>query len=74
MIVLSRAGYSSPEIHHCLREEDIIVTGRSINPLLQKFRNHGCIKDLPRRKRQKKITDEMSKLIDELMEADDELT
>ena len=74
VIVLNRAGYSSSEICHRLKEEDIIVTVRSINRLLQKFQKHGCIRDLPRRKRQRKITDEMRKAINEMMEADDELT
>ena len=74
VVVLNRAGYSSSEICHRLKEEDIIVTVRSINWLLQKFQKHGCIRDLPRRKRQRKITDEMRKAINEMMEADDELT
>ena len=74
IIILSRRGVSSSELHHRLKEEDIFVTHRSVNRLLQKFRCHGSILDLPRRKRQRKITDEMKKLIDELMEDDDELT
>lgn len=74
VIILRRAGYSSSEIHRRLKEEDIFVTIHCINRLLRKFRHHGSILDLPRRKIQKKITDEMSKLIDKLMEADDELT
>ena len=74
IIVLSRNGSSSSEIHHRLRQEDIHVTKRSINRLLQKFRDHGSILDLPRRRREKIITDEMKTLIDEWMEGDDELT
>ena len=74
VILLNRAGYSSSEICHRLREEDTIVTVRSVNRLLQKFRRYGCIRDLPRRKRQRIIREEMRKVIDEMMEADDELT
>ena len=71
VILLNRAGYSSSEICHRLREEDIIVTVRGVNRLLQKFRRYGCIRDLPHRKRQRIIREEMRKVIDEMMEADE---
>ena len=74
VIILNRNGFSSTEIQRSLREEDVFVSHRSINRLLQKFRYHGSILDLPRKKRQKKINDEMKKLIDELMEDNDEMT
>ena len=52
VFLLNSAGYSSSEICHRLREEDTIVTVRSVHWLLQKFRRYGCIRDLPRNKRQ----------------------
>ena len=46
----------------------------SIKHLLQMFQYRGSILDLPHRKRQKKINDEMKKCIDELMDGNDEMT
>ena len=71
IININRNGFSSIEIQHCLREDYVMAIHHSINHLLQKFRYHGSILDLPCRKRQRKS---MMKFIDELMEDNDEMT
>ena len=50
------------------------MTIRSLQRLFRKFRCHHTIKDLPRRKRCKRLSEEMTALIDDMLKDDDETT
>lgn len=74
VVALRKAGYSIVAIHKRLAEEGVSVSLRSLQKLYKKFSEHGCLLDLPRRKRSKKLTPEMEEMIDEEMRKNDELT
>jgi len=50
------AGYSVAAIQQRLKEEDVIVTKRSLYRLIKKFKEKGVYTDLQRRARDKKLT------------------
>ena len=74
VVALRKAGYSIVAIHKRLAEEGVSVSLRSLQKLYKKFSEHGCLLDLPRRKRSKKLTPEMEEMTDEEMRKNDELT
>ena len=74
MITLWRRGYCVKEIKRKLEEEDVCIMSRSLQRLVKKFQTHHIIKDLPRRKRPKKLSDEMIALLDDMLKDDDEMT
>ena len=57
-----------------LQEENISISCQAIHSLLTKFQNHRKCEDLPRRRRQQKITAEMRHIIEEALTNNDELT
>jgi len=74
VIVLHRAGYSIAAIWKRLKQEKIAVTLRSLQRLLKKFQEHHSVTDLPRKYKPRKITANMSKMIDSMLQDNDELT
>ena len=74
VLVLFSRGYTVSEIRQRLREENTNVSSRALYYLLQKFRKKMTIKDLPRRRRPRKITEEMRVAIEEAYRENDELT
>ena len=74
VIVLHRAGYTLGTIWKRLQQERIKVTLRSLQRLLKKFKKHHIITDLPRQHKSRKITANMSKMIDSMLQDNDELT
>ena len=75
VIVLKRAGYSLKDIWTRIQEEeDCIYSLRSVYRLWSKFREHHTILDLPRKKRDRKINEDMLETIETLLTENDELT
>ena len=74
MITLWRHGYCFKEVKRKLEEEDVCITSCSLQRLVKKFQTHHIIKDLPRRKRPKKLSEEMIALLDDMLKDDDEMT
>lgn len=74
VITLHKAGYSVDAIRKRLREEQIMVTTRSLFRLVKKYREHEILIDLPRRRRCKKLSGEMVAFINGELEKNDELT
>ena len=72
--LLHRTGYSVSAIHERIAEEGVSVSVRSLYKLCKKYRVHGSVLDLPRRKRSKILTPEMEDIIDVEMRNNDELT
>ena len=73
IVVLKRAGYSLREIHQRIMEEGSNVTLRSVYRLWKKFEEYHTVVDLPRRKRPRKIDDDMAEYLDNLLMENDEL-
>ena len=71
---LRQLGYSFSSITERLHQEDIIITSRSLRRLEKKFRDKGIFKDLPRKKRSKKLSQAMVEFLNDKLEEDDELT
>ena len=74
VILLHNAGISIKCIEDRLKDEGTVVTRRSLQRLVKKHRETGMYKDLFRRKRDKKITDDMNFAINNELEAYDEAT
>ena len=74
VITLHSNNFSIPAIHKRFKDENISVSMRALYNLVQKHGEAGIIVDLPRRKKQRKITEEMMEYIEEEMRKDDELT
>ena len=74
VILLHNAGISIKCIEDRLKDEGTVVTRRSLQRLVKKHRETGMYKDLFRRKRDKKITDDMNFAINNELEANDEAT
>ena len=53
------AGYSIAAIQQRLKEEEVIVTKRSLYCLIKKFKEKGVYTDLPQKARDKNLTPEM---------------
>ena len=73
-LTLRQLGYSFNAIKERLKQENIDITPRSLQRLEKKFREHGTYKDLPRRKRCKKLSQAMVDFMNEKLTEDDELT
>lgn len=74
VIMLRSRGYTISEIQRRLREESIFVSRQALHNLIRKFRDKLTVKDLPRRRRPRKITEEMKAAIEEAYNGNDELT
>ena len=74
VIVLHSAGFPVAAIKTRLNEEKIFVTRWSLDRLIKKFRETKKYTDLHRRKREKKITQEMADVMNNEMERNDEVT
>jgi len=65
IITLHSKAFLVLEIRKRLQEENICISRQSIHNLIAKFRYDQAIGDLPRRRRQRKITAPMRSLIKE---------
>ena len=74
VIVLRSRGYSVGDIFRRFKEEKIPITRQSLYNLIEKFRVQQTVSDMPRRRRQRIITDEMRQFIQDALKKDDELT
>ena len=74
MITLYSNNFSLSTIHKRLKEEKIPVSLRALYNLVKKHGESGIIVDLPRRRKQRKITEEMMEFIEQEMRKNDELT
>jgi len=74
VIALHSRGYCVQDISRRLREENIVVSQRVLYYLLKKYRDRNIVKDLPRRKKAPKITEEIKIAIEESLQNDDEIT
>ena len=74
VVTLFRIRYKILAVHRRLREEKIKISLPALYKFAAKYRDKGVIVDLPRRKRQRLITEEMKKMIEEEMRKNDELT
>ena len=74
VIILRRAGYSLTDIWKRIQEEEgCSYSLRCVYRLWRKFRHHHTILDLPRKKRARKVNEDMLETIETLTE-NDELT
>ena len=67
-------GISVLEICKRLQDENVSISRQSIHNLIAKFRDHQIVADLPRRRKQPKITTPMKSLIEEALTRNDEIT
>ena len=74
IITLHSKRYSVLEIRKRLQEENLSIIRQSIHNLIKKFRDHRTVTDLPRRRREHKITTQMRSLIEEALTRNDEIT
>ena len=74
VVLLHNAGFSVMEIKKRSSEEHAFVTRRSLYRLIIKFREMKQYTDLSRRKRDRKITQEMTNLINSELERNNEVT
>ena len=65
-------GFKLKDIQLRLKEEDIIVSKRSLCLLIKKYKVHGTILDMPRPVRPGKLSLEHLRIIDSALEQDDE--
>lgn len=73
-VTLYSQGCRVMKICRRFREEGTIISHQALYNLLRKHQNKGTVVDLSRRKREKKITEEMKALIEEELRKNDELT
>lgn len=74
ILVLKGLGYSVSDITKRLNEENISISRQAIFNLIRKYRETGSLLDLPRRARDKKLTDPMLQVLNEALTENDELT
>ena len=74
VILLKNKGFSVSKILTRLKQEQISITRQTLYNLLKKHSESGCVVDLPKRTRTRKISDEMMAIIDEALSNKDELT
>ena len=75
VVILKRASYSLTDIWKRIQEEEgCSYSLRSVYRLWRKFNDRHTILDLPRRKRARKIDDDMLETIETLLTENDELT
>ena len=72
VIILRRHGCSISEIKMKLQQENVHMTVRSLQKLCKKFQDKHTIQHLPRRSRPRKLTQEMSILLDDILKENDE--
>ena len=73
IVSLVSGGFTVPSIAQRLEEEKVVVSKRAVYDLVKKFRLKGVIKDLPRRRKARILTEEMKLFIEEELK-NDELT
>ena len=73
VVTLFLRGHTVSDIRRRLREENKKVSSQALHDL-RKFREKNTIKDLPRRRRPRKLTEEMKAAIEEAYRVNDELT
>ena len=66
--------FSVPSIVQRLKQEEVAVSQRAVYNLVEKFRLKGVVKDLPRRKKDSILTEEMKMFMEEELTKNDELT
>lgn len=71
---LYSCGYSVSDISQRLEQERVEVSKQALYRLVKKFRLKGTVKDLPRRKKSRILTQEMIQYIEEELQRNDELT
>ena len=74
VIILRRLGYSITDIQRNLKEEDVVITVRSLQRLCRKFKDKHTIQDLPRSCKTRKLSPEMVALLDDMLSDNDETT
>ena len=74
VILLKDQGFSVSRIITRLKQEQVLVSRQALYDLFKKHQETGCLADLPKRTRTRKITDEMLTIIDEALSNNDELT
>ena len=74
VIALDLKGFCVIEICERLREENIRVSRQALHNLILKFWNNRTVADLPRRRMQSKITEEMRSVMEEALTNSDEIT
>ena len=74
VVTLVSNGYSCSSICKRMIEEDNSISVQALCDLMKKVREKGIMVDLPRRRKQRLITEEMKKYIEEEMKKNDELT
>ena len=74
IVSLHYRGYSVPKVVQRLEQENVSVSKRAVYDLIKKFRLKGVVKDLPRRKKDRILTEEMKVFIEEELKKNDELT
>jgi len=74
VISLYLKGHSVIEIRKRLWEENICVSRQALHNLVLKFRTNRTVADLPRRRLQPKITEEMRSVMEEALTNDNEIT
>ena len=74
VILLKDQGFSVSKILARLKQEQISITRQALYNLLKKHCESGCLVDLPKRTRTRKVSDEMVAIIDEALSSNDELT
>lgn len=74
VVTLVSNGYSLSSIHRRLIQEGTSISIQALYNLMKKYSEKGIMVDLPRRSRQRRITQEMKRLIEGEMNKNDELT
>ena len=59
IVSLHYHGYSVPTVVQRLEQENVSVSKRAVYDLIKKFRLKGVVKDLPRRKKDRILTEEI---------------
>jgi len=74
VIVLKQSGYSISQIRKRLKEENIVISCQALFNLVKKYKETGKLIDLYRRKRPRKLTNEMRAFLSQTLTRDDEVT
>ena len=74
VIILKEQGFSVSKIITRLQQEQIFVSRQALYSLFKKHSDTGCLVDLPKRTRARKINDEMIAVMDDALSNNDELT
>jgi len=74
VITLHSNNFSVPAIHERFKEEMVSVSVRALYNLVQKHDETGIIVDLPRQRKERKMSEEKVQFIEQELRKDDELT